>query len=65
MADLGIVEPELLARARHEYARILDPDLGMALLSTLHAEWWLRARLQERDGSVSHVEADAALASLA
>ena len=59
LAELGIIEPEPLARACREYVKNLDPDLGLALLSTLHVEWWLR----EHERSDAHTDADAALAS--
>jgi asparagine synthase (glutamine-hydrolysing) len=44
LADLGIVERELLTRACRDYVRSPDPNLGVALLCTLHVELWLRAR---------------------
>jgi hypothetical protein len=63
LAEVEIVEPERLARACREYLSNLNPDLGLALLSTLHVEWWLRAKLRAHDGSADHMEADAAFSS--
>jgi asparagine synthase (glutamine-hydrolysing) len=44
LAELGIVEPGLLARACQEYLQVPDPHVGSALLCTFHVESWLRAR---------------------
>lgn len=44
LAELGIVERGAVVRAWHDYVQGGDPDLGVALLSTLRVEWWLRAR---------------------
>ena len=44
LGDLGIVDPARVAEACRQYLRYPDPDVGVALLSTLQVELWLRAR---------------------
>jgi asparagine synthase (glutamine-hydrolysing) len=46
LAQLGVIEPEALARGCDQYARSWDADVAMALLHTLQVELWLRARLR-------------------
>lgn len=48
LAELGIVDRSRLQHAASVYRRSLhqDNDLGVALLSTLQAELWLRARVK-------------------
>jgi asparagine synthase (glutamine-hydrolysing) len=44
LADLGIVALHQVDQASAAYARHPDPNVGVALLCTLHVELWLRAR---------------------
>lgn len=46
LAELGIVDPAALRRGLDEYLRTGSATLGVPLLLTLQAEWWMRARLR-------------------
>jgi asparagine synthase (glutamine-hydrolysing) len=63
LADLGILEPRALARARDLYLTNLDSEMGLALLCTLQAELWVRAQLHSADLPSDAVDGDAGLAS--
>jgi asparagine synthase (glutamine-hydrolysing) len=45
LGGLGVVEPHVLQRSCTEYLSGRAPHLGGALLATLHAELWVRARI--------------------
>jgi len=62
LAAFGIVDGGVLARARDGYLETLDPDVGFALLCTLHAEFWMRAQLRSDNAVDDPIETGTTLA---
>lgn len=56
LAELGIIERDSLLRACQQYLRAPDPDVGMALLYTLHVEHWLGARVRRSNRAHEGIE---------